>query len=183
MTARALANLAGIPMPCGVIFVDQKRHVIEEAMNWVRSTDTRQEDLDKPSAGPINLAGKPLPLGKMTPATKKEALDFAVQWLRNSTLEPQSIDDPTAQALANLAGIPLISGKIPASQKRQARSNDPKAHVIDEPSVRALLNLASIRSTGSVAMTLCQKTWTSQDFGRYRISLANPFLLARSLLQ
>ena len=47
-TVLALANLSGVPMPRGKIPVDQKRPVVDDALDWVRENDVKP-DVDEPT--------------------------------------------------------------------------------------------------------------------------------------
>ena len=90
-TAAALANLAGVPLPTDTIPPQQKKAMVDSAIDWIRKNNPSVDALDEPSIRALaNLAGHPIGLGKMTPPAKKKALDSAVAWLRNNKDDKQA---------------------------------------------------------------------------------------------
>jgi hypothetical protein len=104
-------------MPRMSLPVASEAQVVNDALDWLRNNNLKQEDLDDPTVQALsNLAGLPVPSGRLPPGTKKKAADDALNWLRNNSPRSDDVDEPTLQALANMAGLPMPPSSIPPQE-------------------------------------------------------------------
>ena len=120
-TTFGLTFLNPISLPKKLISVDDKKEVLDAAVDWMRHNDPTTESLDDPTIIALsNIAGVPIPK-KMTQDEKKKALEDIVDFVRNKhDILPELIGPDDLEPLSKLGNVNVPAGKLNPNDKAKA---------------------------------------------------------------